>query len=592
MTNKQIKDFNEKTIINWNEKILVQNEDNTYSYLISSILNKWFWFKYITNVFSELPSIANENDLWYVKNDEWTKWFPWNFWWTYYSAGIYIYQNGFWIWNKQEIEKYLENAQIIKKHWIDSWVTTFLTQWTPNYTFNLSSFDYYINWIKYKYTWWTNINPWFLPWENFAYIWVNSYWWLVIKKNSYFTISESENTILIWIVRSTIWWVNWTLDIINDYVYYWDEIWKKIYTRYKNFEKTLFNKSAWLISVFWLRPTILWWYYNNDNLDNAVITPLTDFPYSYIYHVSWQYFIWPSQSQDINVNQYDNWTDLVSTSNNKFVSHTVLRSNINWAIFIVIWELQHDTQLWAEQSPANYWPLEHIWWWSLVALAKIIYKKWVWIVNVIDIRNNVTWTPSISSWTLQNSYDASVNPEIITDNTKWAFSVKWWSWIDTDNIFEWLNNSWIITSKIDANWVWTFTKINADNIVQKIATITNIDFKNIQLINLFTVPTWKTFIPTQILLKIKNISWYTTSFTASIWDNDSSYNNFAQWFQLTSTATNAIQEWILSITPWIFWTTVNWYKYFPSWRNIKLNITVWATATTLTWDIDVIWYYE
>ena len=126
----------------------------------------------------------------------------------------------------------------------------------------------------------------------------------------------------------------------------------------------------------------------------------------------------------------------------------------------------------------------------------------------------------------------------------------------------------------------------------KRATITNIDFKNIQLINLFTVPTWKTFIATQILLKIKNISWYTTTFTASIWDNDSSYNNFAKWIQLTSTETNAIQEWLLSITPWFFWTTVNWYKYFPSWRNIKLNITVWATATALTWDIDVIWYYE
>jgi hypothetical protein len=56
---------------------------------------------------------------------------------------------------------------------------------------------------------------------------------------------------------------------------------------------------------------------------------------------------------------------------------------------------------------------------------------------------------SVSS--LQNAYDNSLSPEILTDTTRGALSIKRGSAADTDTIYEGLNNAGTVTSSIDGN---------------------------------------------------------------------------------------------------------------------------------------------
>jgi len=57
----------------------------------------------------------------------------------------------------------------------------------------------------------------------------------------------------------------------------------------------------------------------------------------------------------------------------------------------------------------------------------------------------------LSVSTLQNAYDNSSTPEILTDSTRGALSIKRGSASDTDTIIEGLNNAGTITSSIDGN---------------------------------------------------------------------------------------------------------------------------------------------
>jgi hypothetical protein len=57
----------------------------------------------------------------------------------------------------------------------------------------------------------------------------------------------------------------------------------------------------------------------------------------------------------------------------------------------------------------------------------------------------------LSVSTLQNAYDNSLSPEILTDTTRGALSIKRGSAADTDTIFEVVNGAGIVTSSIDGN---------------------------------------------------------------------------------------------------------------------------------------------
>ena len=437
-SNKQIKDFSEKTVISWNEKILVQNDDNTYSYLNSSLFNKWLWFKYITDVFSQLPWIANENDLWYVKNDEWTKWLPWSLWWTYYSSWPYIYKSWVWVWNKNEIEKYLQQDE---------------------------------NYHKFV------INPSQVP----DAIWVLS--WNTVEK---------------------------TLDI---------------------------NHWNWVIQQVWQEQYWIWTNQSWSTLTNWTIV-----------YANWS--IWASWQ--ILINKYiANWT-------------------INW--IYVLWIITEDIPNWESWFVTTFWKIRWI--------DTSMYSAW----TVLYSSTTVAWWYTNVEPTYPN-VKVPLAFVLNSHSQNWTIAVRI-NQIDETNL---VHTTWNETISWDKTFSW---KITSDNIICKRATIQNVDFKTVQVVNLFTVPAWKTFIATQIAFRLKSLVWYTTTFTATLWSNDSAYNNYTwnAWFG--SSATNWIPEWISVIGSIKIWSSVNWYKYFTAWQSIKLNITVWATATTMIWDIDVIWYYE
>lgn len=460
--------------------------------------------------------------------------------------------------NKQEVD-----IRWIDKHGIQNdWLWAFLSAWSPTYTFNLRTFTYFINWVKYDFAWVSNYNPWFLAWEAFAYIWVNASW-IVIKKNSYFTISESQTTILVWLVRSTTGWVNSTLDVISDYVFFADELWRKIYSRYKNYERTLFTWTAWQITVTWLRPNILGWNYNNDNMTEDSIVSDNDFAYSYVYHVSWQYTIWALASQDINVTQFDDWTDLTTTSNNKFVAHTVVRSNINGVKFIIIGNAQYDTQLEAEVSAPNFWPLAWATGWTTVWLAKIVYKKWVWIVSVIDIRNNVLSTSSASSWTLQNWYDASTNPEITTDSARWALSIKEWTWSDSATVLEWRNNAWNVTSEITWDWFLKHWQWWRDNVSPFLNAVS---WSNAPVLT--TLPNWHRLYKFDV--------------------NDSMHTAYHMDHDIVPNSNSYPHVHFFSDTNFTVWQTVVWQFIYTiaKWHQQAQSLTWARTTLTMTYTAD------
>ena len=80
----------------------------------------------------------------------------------------------------------------------------------------------------------------------------------------------------------------------------------------------------------------------------------------------------------------------------------------------------------------------------------------------------------VSTLTLQQTYDNSNTPEIITDSARGALTIQRGSTADTDNIFEGQNGSNVTTSSIDGNGFGKFISLSATSITANSYTITGI----------------------------------------------------------------------------------------------------------------------
>ena len=63
--------------------------------------------------------------------------------------------------------------------------------------------------------------------------------------------------------------------------------------------------------------------------------------------------------------------------------------------------------------------------------------------------NDLINKPLIQTQSLQDTYNNSTNPEIVTDATRGAVSIKRGSTADTDNVLEIIDGSGVIKSKFD-----------------------------------------------------------------------------------------------------------------------------------------------
>jgi len=143
--------------------------------------------------------------------------------------------------------------------------------------------------------------------------------------------------------------------------------------------------------------------------------------------------------------QFDNGTDLTAIANNKWVSHTILKSPKEDDEFFFIYSpAEYTSQAEAEVVLPTFGVFQSQAISGLIPIASIIIQKSSASINsIIDRRpfigGNVGATLGTSN--LQQTYDNSSTPEIITDATRGALTVRRGSAADTDLIIEGQNGA-------------------------------------------------------------------------------------------------------------------------------------------------------
>lgn len=152
---------------------------------------------------------------------------------------------------------------------------------------------------------------------------------------------------------------------------------------------------------------------------------------------------------------YDNGTDIVALSNNKYASHTLLRSPKAENVFIFVYSNQQYNSLAdAEQANIDFSIFVSQSTSGMIAVARFILKgDSSNIISIIDERPSIGGTQSaiIGTATVQQVYDNSSTPEIVTDGVRGALTVKRGSAADTDNVYEGKNGAGDTTFSVTGN---------------------------------------------------------------------------------------------------------------------------------------------
>lgn len=161
---------------------------------------------------------------------------------------------------------------------------------------------------------------------------------------------------------------------------------------------------------------------------------------------------------------YDDGTDLVALANNKWASHTLLRSPKEDDSFIlVISPAQYQSEAEAQAAGVYYGLFQDQATSGLYPVCHLLVKGASTNVTVHDHRPFVGESSGgiIGTATLQQIYENSSTPEITTDTTRGALSVKRGSAADTDDVLEGLNGAgsqtFGVTGNGDVSLSGTFT---------------------------------------------------------------------------------------------------------------------------------------
>lgn len=123
----------------------------------------------------------------------------------------------------------------------------------------------------------------------------------------------------------------------------------------------------------------------------------------------------------------------------------------------------------------------------------------------------------------------------------------------------------------------------ADGVIHKLGTVTGISLTATGATSLYTVPTGKTLYATEIILRITATSGFVSGATISV-GKSASYN---EWLAATAmgtlSATNQFRMLSHSAAGLI-------YQSFAAGEILAVNVTIAATATTLTAAADVYGY--
>lgn len=177
---------------------------------------------------------------------------------------------------------------------------------------------------------------------------------------------------------------------------------------------------------------------------------------------------WPVDVSPVSVidtNNYDLWGIVTALAVNKYANIRVIQFP-SWNVGLYYGQTQYNSMnealVWIDSDPFVQWPTEAQGMW----VATITHVKWATnFSTTTDIRVSVRddlsiWTSGntgLSTATLQEIYTNSSNPEIITDNTRWALSLQRWSSTDTDNVLEVKNGAWSTVFNMNGQWTWNIS---------------------------------------------------------------------------------------------------------------------------------------
>ena len=329
------------------------------------------------------------------------------------------------------------------------------------------------------------------------------------------------------------------------------------------------NKSSW--TIFWV-----WRNYinakNNPNILSVNFWTAQTFTIAYRNWLWWNTTV-PSQTSIVPWN-YDDWDWTLGTvwNNQRTIQRIYMNPKSDWTYdtFIVYWQFLYNSKSEAIASIGSEWFVKLAWISGNLLRAYLIVKWNATTLNdtaqaiFIDVgkfQSTVWWT--WASWTvrLQDAYDNSTTPEILTDATRGAFTIKRGSAADTDYIFELQDWAWNITFTINWNWQVVWQQYNWVTITATTWTITIQNAKTFSCYNTLTL-TWTDW------SSVAFWTWWTVA-----------YSWTAQSFT-TLTATNTA-----SLTLWTS-SSVAWQIIFKNGTNTNtLTIQSWITWATITYTL-------
>ena len=242
------------------------------------------------------------------------------------------------------------------------------------------------------------------------------------------------------------------------------------------------NRSAWIMFSLWVNT-------NNDLEDQNTIVTLSDTLASFfeIFRDGIGGFTVTTPTTTVVPWSYDDWDwTLWSVWNNQWSIKRTFYSASEGITLVAYWQNLYSSLASAEQSISSdsfTLPDEALLWFVLLWSTAV---KWN-TTDLSDTAENLffnasklwefSWWPTWGSTDLQASYNNSLNPEILTDATRWAMTIRRGSALDTDNVYEWENGAWTMTSSIDGNWVIDGTGITKGWVnvpsISETATLTN-----------------------------------------------------------------------------------------------------------------------
>jgi len=208
--------------------------------------------------------------------------------------------------------------------------------------------------------------------------------------------------------------------------------------------------------------------FHNAQRKHLDITGSSNIEASALYHVSGSPTV-QTRATLIIPKYYDNGTDIVALGNNKYASHTLLRSpKADDVFFLVYSNAEYASQAGAEQAPIDYSVFVDQATSSLVPVARFILKgDSTNIITIIDERPSIGATQSaiIGTATMQQVYDNSTSPEITTDSTRGSLTVKEGTADDTADVFDGKNNAGTTTFSINGNGALRTSVTAEDNTI-------------------------------------------------------------------------------------------------------------------------------